>query len=200
MELKNLILKRKSIRNYEKKEVKSWVVGEILDSARFAPSAGNAQNWRFIVVRSPDVKSALAGASLRQYWMTTAPVYIVICSDNSKTKALYKKKSDKFTRENCAVAATYMMLKAVDFNLGTCWVGAFDEEKVSTILGLEKDFTPEIILTLGYPAKGELGKPAKRHPLDKLVFFEKYKNKMGAPPKRLVDVLKKGISKLKKSR
>ena len=53
---------------------------------------------------------------------------------------------------------------------------------------------------MGYPAKGELGKPAKRNPLYKLVFFEKYKNKMGAPPKRLVDIVKKGISKLKKPR
>ncbi len=75
---------------------------------------------------------------------------------------------------------------------------AFDDSKVSSILGLEKHITPEIILTLGYPEKSELTKPHKRHPLDKLVFFEKWKNKMGKPPMRLADYVKKGLSKLKK--
>ena len=200
MELKDLILKRKSIRNYEKKEVKSWIVGEILEAARMAPSSGNAQNWRFIVVRSPDVRTALAGAALRQYWMTTAPVFIVVCSDNSKIKTLYKKRGEKYARENCAVAATYMILKATELGLGSCWVGAFDDSKVSHILGLEEDITPEIILTLGYPEKKELMKASKRHALDKLVYFEKWKNRLAKPPMRLADYVKKGLGKLKKKK
>ncbi len=198
MKLKDLILNRYSVREYDKKEVKSWILGEILESARLAPSAGNTQNWRFIVVRSPDTRTALAGASLRQYWMTTAPVFIVICSDNLKLKKLHKDKWKKYATQDCAIAATYMMLKAVEFGLGTCWVGAFDDSKVSGILGLDKDLTPEIILTLGYP-KGHV-KPHKRHALDKIVFFEKYKNKMGKPPMRLADYVKKGLGKLKKKK
>lgn len=197
MELKDLILKRKSIRNYKKNDVKSWVVGEILDAARFAPSAGNAQNWRFIVVRDVKIKNKLATASLKQYWMNTAPVFIVICSDNSKIKALYKKRAEKFSVENCAVAASYMLLKATEFDLGTCWVGAFNRQRVSDILFLPKDMTPEIILTLGY-SNEKLVKEHMRHGLDKLVFFEKYKNKLSSPPKRLADYVKNGLKKLKK--
>ena len=199
MELRKIISERKSIRVYEKRDVKSWIVGEILDAGRLAPSAGNVQNWRFMVVRDKDIKNKIASASLKQYWMNTAPVFIVICSDNTKVKSLYKKRGESlYGIQNCAVAATYMMLKAVDLGLGTCWVGAFNEGKVSDILRLDKSFVPQIILTLGYPEKSELNKQQKRHDLDKLVFFEKYKNKISKPPKRLADYVKEGFSKLKK--
>ncbi len=198
MELKDIILKRKSVRNYENKDVKSWIVKEILESARFAPSAGNAQNWRFIVVKHPNIKKEIAGGALKQWWMTTAPVFIAVCSDNTKLKSLYKKRGEKFILENCAAAATYIMLRAIEYDLGTCWVGAFDKEKVGRILGLDKNVSAEVIITLGYPAKSELIRPHKRHALDKLVFFEKWKNKMEKPPQRLADYVKKGLKKLKK--
>ena len=122
-----------------------------------------------------------------------------IVSDNSKIKALYRKRAEKYTRENCAVAATYMMLKAVEFDLGTCLVGAFNDQRVADILFLPKDITPEIILTVGYPEKKELEKPkTKREDLDRLIFFEKFKGKI--PPKRLADYAKKFMGKLKKSK
>lgn len=200
MKLSELILNRKSVKHYEKKDVKSWMVSELLEAARMAPSSGNAQNWRFIVARSPDVRTALAGASLRQYWMTTAPVFIVVCSDNTKLKSLYRKRGEKYAIENCAVAASFIMLKAVELGLGTCWVGAFDDSKVSHILGLDKGITPEIILTVGYPAKKELMKTSKRHALDRIVFFEKYKMRLSKPPMRLADYVKKGLNKLKKKK
>lgn len=200
MNLKDLIFGRKSIRYYEKKDVKSWMVSELLEAGRMAPSSGNAQNWRFIVARSPDVRTALAGACSRQYWMTTAPVFIAICSDNTKLVKLYKKRGEKYARENCAVAASFIMLKAVELGLGTCWVGAFDDSKVSHILGLDEGITPEVILTVGYPMKKELIKTSKRHALDRLVFFEKYKNRSSTPPMRLADYIKKGMSKIKKKK
>ncbi len=200
MELKNIIQKRKSIRNYQKKDVKSWVIGEILDSARYAPSAGNAQNWRFIVVKDKDMKNKLAEASLKQYWMNTAPVFIVVCSDDYKIEKLYGERGKLYAVQNCAVAAAYIMLKAVELDLGTCWVGAFDNEKVSKILGLSPDLTPQAIITLGYPEKDQLIKPFKRHDLDKLVYFNAYKNKILNPPKKLAEYVKDFFSRLKKTK
>lgn len=196
MELKDAIQKRQSIRNYEKKDVKSWIIGEILNTARLAPSSGNIQNWRFIIVREESIKKQLAIASLGQYWMTTAPVHIVVCSEESKIKSLYKKRGELYSVQNCAVAAAYIMLKALEFNLGTCWVGAFNQEKISKILGLERDVIPQIIITLGYPKK-YLEKPHKRHDLDKMVYFEQYKNKLKEQPKRLADYLKELTKKFR---
>lgn len=198
MELKNTILKRKSIRNYQKKEIKSWIIGEILDSARFAPSSGNVQNWRFIIVKDKDIKNSIAEASLKQYWMNTAPVYIIVCSDSNKVERLYGERGKLYAVQNCAVAAAYIMLKALEFDLGTCWVGAFDEKKVSRIMNLPEDLIPQAIITLGYPEKDQLIKPQKRNDLDKIVYFEGYKNKISNPPKKLADYVKGFFSKLKK--
>lgn len=177
MKLKDAILERRSIRRYKNTPIEPHVIGEIIDVARFAPSAGNLQNWMFIVVTDPAKKQELATACLEQNWMIQAPVLLVICNQYKKVTKLYGKLGKMFSIQDCAIIATNVMLLAKAKGLDTCWVGAFDNEALQRILDIPEDADPEIILALGY-SNEEKHEPTKREEINNLVYFEKWGNKM----------------------
>ena len=83
MDIGKVIESRRSIRSYKDKKVSWKLISEILNAATFSPSSGNQQNWRFVIVNEGDKKSQIAVACLKQEWMNTAPIHIVICADYS---------------------------------------------------------------------------------------------------------------------
>lgn len=176
MQLDECINKRKSIRKYSNKKLDLKLIGTLLDTATKAPSSGNIQNWKFIVVTDKEIKDKLTEASLDQKWMKTAPVFIVVCSDLEKIKKFYPKRASLYEIQNCAIASTYIMLKATDLGLGTCWVGAFAPNAVSKILELPDSVIPGAIITVGYPQKDVLRK-TPRTEYKKLTYFNKYGEK-----------------------
>ena len=78
MEIADAIKQRCSVRKYKGKEVKIEDVLKLLNLAKEAPSSGNLQNWRFIVVTDEKKRKEISVACLNQSWMNEAPVHIVI--------------------------------------------------------------------------------------------------------------------------
>lgn len=173
MNLDNVIENRKSIRKYSSKKVDIKLIGQLLETATKAPSAGNIQNWKFIIVSEKETKNKLTKACLNQNWMKTAPVFIIVCSDTQIVKKFYPKRAELYAPQNCAIACTYILLKATDLGLGTCWVGAFAPQAVQKILHLPDPIVPEAIITIGYPQKDVLRK-TPRTAYKKLTWFEKF--------------------------
>ncbi|MDI6737652.1 MAG: nitroreductase family protein [Nanoarchaeota archaeon] len=150
------IHERRSIRNYQNKDVPAGAINEILNIARLAPSAYNAQNWRFAIAKGKAKRREIADACHGQHWMTEAPVHIVVCNFGKKLIDMHKNKGHLFAVQDCAIIASYMQLLAVEYGLGTCWVGAFDAGKLDECAhginsALPPDAMPEIVLTLGFP-------------------------------------------------
>jgi len=173
MELDKCISKRRSIKSYKDKAVSFNLISKLIDAAHFAPSSGNLQNWRFVIVKDDKKRQDLARACLNQLWMTEAPIHIVICSDNSKLKTHYEKTTKKFMHENCAAAIQNLILKAFDLGLGTCWVGSINTTMVERVI--EADEVDIIaVITVGYPAEKPI---SKRHKIEELTYFEKYGNR-----------------------
>src|SRR3989338_7750896 len=69
---------RRSIRKYTSEAVEWEKVTLCIEAAKSAPSAGNLQNWKFVVVKQDAKRQAIAEACLQQYWMSQAPVHIVV--------------------------------------------------------------------------------------------------------------------------
>ncbi len=176
MQLDQCIEKRISIRKYSSKKVPLKLIGTLLETATKAPSSGNIQNWKFIVVTNKNIKSKLANACLNQNWIKSAPVLIVVCSDTEKIKKAYPKRGSLYEIQNCAIAATYIMLKATDLGLASCWVGAFAPKIIQRILELPPNIIPEAIITIGYPQK-DISKKTPRISYNKITYFEKYGQK-----------------------
>ncbi|MEM2121194.1 MAG: nitroreductase family protein [Candidatus Woesearchaeota archaeon] len=177
MNLFEAINKRRSIRDYSEEPVEWDKVVKILESAIRAPSSGNVQNWRFVIVTDKSLREKLAEASLQQYWMAKAPIHIVVCSENFMIKKLYGERGEKlYSIQNCAAAIQNMLLTATALGLGSCWVGAFEDDAVARILGISGDVQIQAIITIGYTHEKP---PEPMHfTLEDVCYFEKYKNKI----------------------
>lgn len=151
METLDCIEKRRSIRNYNDTPVEWEKVGNILRAGQLAPSSGNVQDWKFIAVTDKTKRAALANASLKQHWVAKAPVIIVVYSDPKPTQRFYGLRGEKlYTIQNCAAAIENMLLAATDQGLASCWIGAFDEEMVSRVLGAPNGVRPQALIPIGY--------------------------------------------------
>lgn len=170
MELQECIINRASIRKYLPKSVPVEVLGEIMEHARLAPSAGNAQNWRLVIVFDKEKRAKIAEAAGKP-WMKDAPVHIAVCNFSKKLTSLYGARGKLYSIQDCAIIASYIQLLAVDKGLATCWVGAMNEQKIAEILKCPDDVSVEAIITLGYP-EAEEAKSKIRNEFIDLCFFE----------------------------
>lgn len=169
---------RRSIRKFLDVPVEWDKVGTILDSGRVAPSAGNLQAWKFVVVRDAEKRKQMAEAALQQYWMADAPVHILIVAQLDKMRNYYGTRGERlYAVQDCAMAAVQMMLTAHDIGLGTCFVSAFDDNVISRIFSLPPDARPQGILVVGYT--DEKPEPPVRYRLENVAWLEVYSAGMG---------------------
>jgi nitroreductase len=157
-----IIKSRRSIRKFTETPIPAEVLTSLLEAARWAPSGGNNQPWAFVVLREP--------ANIRKVKMFSPGLggvptaIIVICSDRSV--------ADSTAVMDVAMAAQNVMLAATDSGLGSCVVRSHNQSALQTLLSLPAQIVPELIVTLGYPAK-EARNPG-RHPIEELVHWEEY--------------------------
>ena len=170
MELKEAIRKRRSIRAYQDRPVPEEILLEVLEAARLAPSGRNSQSWKFIVVRDDEKKQALGRASGGQAHVHTAPVIIAAVATDPDS---HMPCGVPAYPVDLAIAIDHMTLAAVDLGLGTCWIGAFAQEEVKSILEIPEHLKVVSLLTLGYP--DEPGRPRMRKALEEIVCYDKYK-------------------------
>lgn len=169
----NCIRTRRSIRNYLDIPIDKDRIGRILNAGRLAPSAGNIQNMKFIVVEDQKKRNELAEASMQQYWMSGAPVHIIVCSERGKSKSFYGERGEKmYSLLNSGAAIQNMLLEAHNVDLGACWVSGFDDTKIKRILGIPGDCHPDAIVTIGYPA--EVPSQPEKYKLVDFAYFEKW--------------------------
>lgn len=177
MDVIECIRTRRSIRKYLDLPIPWHIVSEVLDAGRLAPSAGNLQNYKFIVAMKSGTRNALGDACFQQPWIATAPVIVTICADPAKSKRFYGARGERlFTTQNCAAVAQNMLLVAHAQGLGACWIGAFDEEKVKNALGLPLEIRPQVILAMGYPDE-KVPPPAKLY-LETFTYFEGWRGRL----------------------
>ncbi len=151
METFECIEKRRSVRKFDELPVEWEKVGNILRAAQLAPSSGNVQDCRFVVVTDKTKRAALANAALKQHWIAKAPVIIVVYSEPKPTQRFYGLRGEKlYTIQNSAAASENILLAAKDQELASCWVGAFDENMVNRVLGAPQSARPQVMIPIGY--------------------------------------------------
>jgi nitroreductase len=167
MEFLEVLDKRRSVRHFNTRvDVSDADVTALLEAAVTAPTAGNIQPWRFVVVRSSEARERLAEA-IGQKWATAAPVVIVVCVDPRPCAARYGARGEQlYAIQDSAAAVTSILLAAVDRGFASCWIGAFDEEAVRDAVGAQWPIRPVAVLPIGVSAEAA-GKPARR-PLEEV--------------------------------
>lgn len=172
---------RRSIRKYADQPVENEKITEVLESGRLAPSGNNTQPWRYIVVKSEEMRQKVMEASHNQKWMLTAPVFIVCVADiRCRIKegvAVYlddNSPEDEVKRiiRDTSISIGYMLLQANNLGLGACWVAEFTQEEIRPILNIPSDKYVVGVITIGYPA--ETPKPRPRKNLEDIVHYESW--------------------------
>jgi len=176
MEVFDAIKLRRSVRSYADRPIPDSLCSRLLAALRFAPSACNFQPWRFILVRDPERRKHLADAANSQKWMAQAPLIVVGCGISDQA---YKKMGG--TRNSIdidlAIALDHLSLVAVAEGLGTCWIGAFDEQAVKDILNIPDPVQVVALMPVGYPNDPKLNHPitdANRKPPSEIFSDEHY--------------------------
>ena len=167
MEFMDVISKRRSIREYKSDPVSKEDIEYILEAARLAPSWANSQCWKFIVVTDPEVKEELGKAG--NGWIAQAPVIITACADPAKPGT---KGDQEYYMLDIGIAMEHLILAAADRGLGTCWIGAFDEEVAKSALGVPENMRVVASTPLGYPDQDPASR--QRRSLDDIVCYDKY--------------------------
>jgi nitroreductase len=177
METFECIEKRRAVRNFNDTPVEWEKIGNILRAGQLAPSAGNVQDWKFVVVTDKTKRAAIANSALKQHWIAKAPVIIVIYSEPKQTQRFYGLRGEKlYSIQNAAAAVENMLLAATDQGLASCWVGAFDEVMLNSVLGAPESARPQAIIPLGY--SDEQPKMPTRHRLVDITYINAWKSKI----------------------
>ncbi|NHV05949.1 MAG: nitroreductase family protein [Thaumarchaeota archaeon] len=173
MDVIEAIKSRRSIRSYKKEDVSDEDLNKILEAATWAPSAGNLNPWEFIVIKDEENKKKLSEAALEQYFISEAPVVVVVCANVTRTSSVYGERGKRlYCIQDCAAATQNLLLAAHSLGYGTCWVGAFDDQEVAKLLKLPSNVIPLAIVPIGKPKE----KPVtpRRLPLSKVVHYETF--------------------------
>ncbi|GAJ03781.1 unnamed protein product, partial [marine sediment metagenome] len=122
-------------------------------------------------VKNQALKERLAEASLRQYFISKAPIIIVACGfpDNCYSRMGNYMKS---WAVDVACAVEHLMLQAEEEGLGTCWIGAFEEMEVKALLNIPENVKVLALTPLGYPDEEPRYRPRKE--LEEIVSYDKY--------------------------
>ena len=152
MELKEVLLKRRSVRKYTEEAVSKEDIMELLHAAMSGPSACNKRPWDFYVITNAEKLEALRGASM--FTKMKAPLAMVVCGNLEK--ALPMKMADYWIQD-CSAATENILLRATDLGLGAVWCGIYPqkraEKKVKEILELNEKQIPLNLIFLGHPAE-----------------------------------------------
>lgn len=176
--LEEVLSLRRSIREYQNKELTLEQIGQLLWAAngknkfrRTVPSAGalypmevyavykegvyhyQTNNHSLKLVKKGDVRADLAKAALGQEWVRLAPLSIVITGNYEKCARRYRERAERYVHIEAGHIGQNIYLQAVTLGLGTVAVGAFYDEEVKKVLKLPEKETPLYIFPIGYPAE-----------------------------------------------
>ncbi len=197
------IRNRRSIRKYTSQVISSDIIKDLLDAAIYAPSAHNAQPWRFIVLSDLSRKRIFAQVMAKS-WMqdlqkdgftkdvstgkmkvsidrfANVPVLILACLTMQDMNQYSDNERRQFEHDlavqSLSAAIQNILLAAHDKGLGACWYCApiFCKTAIRTLLKLPDDIDPQALITVGYPA--ETPNIPRRKPLENIAYFNEWGN------------------------
>ena len=165
------IKQRRSIRAFHATPVTHETIEKVIQAATLAPSAGNWQPWHFYVVIHEVMRQELVKAAADQEFIGEAPVVIVVCAEPGRAEHTYGNRArELYCLQDTAAAIENLLLAAHACELGTCWVGDFDESAVIKALGIAAPYRPIALIPMGYPA--ESPNPRWRRPLREVIEYK----------------------------
>lgn len=173
MDFLELAKKRYSVRRFKTDKIEKEKLDLILEAGRVAPTAGNFQPQRILVIESEESLAKLKTCTPAHF---NAPLALLICFDS---RASWKNtRGEEAGDVDASIVTTHMMLEAAGLGIGSTWVGVFDFNKTREVFDIPDYIIPVALLPLGYPAPAS--KPDIRHKqrfdLNHTVFYNSFES------------------------
>ncbi|MFO7981649.1 MAG: nitroreductase family protein [Candidatus Aminicenantes bacterium] len=176
-----LVSQRKSIRRFNEKRLDRKDVSTCLEAARLAPSAENAQPWRYLVIDDPDVKNKFADKAFSGIYSVSkfakkAPVLVLIMAKlNVITHRIGRQiQNIQFHLIDIGISGEHLVLQAEELGIGTCWMGWFSIRKTRKFFNIPKKYKIVALIAMGYYDK-KPSRERKRKKIEQIVWFNKIK-------------------------
>ena len=185
MNFRDVVLKRRMVRNFAEAPIAPEVIDRILDLARHAPSAGFTQGQSFIVVTQPETKQGIAElcgeeeyvAAGFHAFISKAPVLIIPCTSEAAYRRRYQEPDKRqgeqedgtdlgwpvpYWHMDLGCAVMLVLLATVDEGLAAGFSGVWDVPALRTLLGIPEEISPAGVIPIGYPAADKRSPSLKR--------------------------------------
>jgi len=177
MMFKELLSKRQSVRKYKTDAVPPEAIDTCIEAARLAPSACNAQPWKFVIVDDEALKRQVGEAAANMGMNSFCPlapciVAMVLEKPNIISAIGSVLKDKEYTLIDIGIAAEHFCLQAAELGLGTCMIGWFDEKKVRELLGIPKNKRVPLLIAIGY--SDDTPQATERKPIDQIFSWNRY--------------------------
>jgi nitroreductase len=189
-----LLKRRVSVRKFQRRPVPEEVIQEMLETARLAPSGGNEQPWIFGVITDGTLIKQVSKLAYGQKWIAAAPLIVVLCTvcvdDEHGGRDIQKHRYPHLSwtisqlpqdlywalnqeEHQTKIPGSHMILTALEYGLGSCWVSRFNVMGVAELLHLPPHCLPSEILAFGYPVFAQ--EPRRKKSLEEVVFRDVFK-------------------------
>ena len=147
----DFIFARRSIRQYQNRDIPETIIRDILDAAMAAPSAVCKDPWHFIVIRSKTTLASVAECLPNGKMLTAGPVGLIVCGDLNQAHD----NELSYLLQDCSAAIQNALLAANALGLGTCWLGVHPRvdriAHIRQVLGLPEHVMPICGIAMGWP-------------------------------------------------
>ncbi len=194
------IKERRSVKHYDPNhKLTDEEINQVLSLAVLSPTSFNIQNWRFVLVKNPEIRKEIRSAAWDQAQITDASLLLVICADLKswmKNPAQYWKNAPKEAQDflvpaigpfyegneqlqrdeamrSCGIAAQTIMLTAKSMGYDSNPMIGFDPQKVADIINLPKDHVISMLMVIGKQTKPAMPRGGQLS-LDNVIFTDKF--------------------------
>jgi nitroreductase len=180
--LQKLIRQRRSIRRFLSTPVEKEKLQACLEAARIAPSAHNAQSWRFLIIDDPEVKTKFAETAFSGIYKMTqfaaqAPVLVLVLAelDLLANRIGRRVQGVSFYLLDLGIAGEHFVLQAEELGLSTCWIGWFNMRRARKFFKIPRKFKVVALFALGYAASRP-PRDGVRKPIEEIVRFNSFRD------------------------
>ena len=189
LDLEEVIYKRRTIRRFKQDPISLELLKKLIDYARIAPAARNIQALEFIIVQKTEIREKLFpllrwASSLPKEQRTPEngrePTSYIIVLINKKIKGTY-------VDFDVGAAVENILLGAVNFGIGCCWMGSIERDRIRELLKIPKNYEIKHVISLGYPDEKSLIELYK----DSFKYWKDTNGNMHVPKRALDDIILK---------
>jgi len=182
----DLILSRRSIRQFNPKPIPKEILNKLVNAARLSPSAANLQPLEFVVVTDESIRKKVFPCLRWAAYIAPEgnpkpghePTAYVVTLVNTKVR-------DKGFERDAGAAAENIILAAWDHGIGSCWLISVDRSRLQDILNIPDSHSIDSVIALGYPDES----PQVEEMMDSVKYWKDKSGQLHVPKRKLEDVI-----------